>query len=339
MQYKIMFFKRFLLEGNALKAIRQGLDEAKDSQALVAALAPLKALPFSIDPDRPLYKFARFMWAVVVLGAIVELYCYLMLWSQHSHHPSWWSWLLVLAAPALVAGIYFYQARSEKIRRLEEDLWNTKLLLDNDITPQPCSKDAITALKGRFPYFYGSDNDTFISLGQGHYQGSQHSFDYQVIIHRWKSDKHFYYCYALALPFGLAKSLTLTTFTPSGGKWPSYDRWQPASQAFNAKIKATCKEELDAARFLKPMVVERWVKLLDEIKDPNLLIEDNGDLLFLTSDKGLLAPERQGSLKDPASLASHYPLEKLAITLDLVHFLMVHNDNNFDTPLPQASQG
>ncbi|WP_417361170.1 hypothetical protein [Gallaecimonas pentaromativorans] len=330
---------------DALVAVMKSrLSEARDKHALYALLTP--ALSFK----GPVKYNNTPLWVVALVGiAIAAINAANQRNLRFNGHQELVTTLWVLATLATLIPLGWIAWRSRRLKGLSDAIWQKNLLLDNQLAPVPCdgAKEA-KALGQRFYDFRrGNHRRSIDALYKGHYQGEQHSFDYRVF-HFHYVDKHthtstdskgrtttrtsysHYHRYGLLLDFGYARNIAILGNGSSGHKG---SRWEPASLDFRKCFKVLTDDEMAAARFLKPAVVEALTTLGAQFRRANLEFNADGALCLSVSDNDLVSLPRPLGLEAPqaflALLKEDTPLPKLRQLLKEVHLLLVHSDNNF----------
>lgn len=228
---------------------------------------------------------------------------------------------------------------------LLDTLFNNNL---RDLSSQKSSR--FDQLDIRFADFErGNDTRELVSLYQGEHQGDLHCFDYQIyrfhyVVKRTSTStdsdgnttttttRTSHYRHGIVLPFAFAKGLLLS----ADGKRPRTGvRYKTASSAFDRLFRITAQDEMDAARFLSPAVIEKLSALPQQVRKPVLEISSDGLLCLAFNDDDLIHLKREHSLKNPQAfaeeIAGHAQLDKLEGLLDLMHDLMRLCDNNFES--------
>ncbi|EKE67539.1 hypothetical protein [Gallaecimonas xiamenensis] len=337
----------------------QSLDQVQTEKGLYDLLKP------ALDFDGPIRYDNRLPWTLALGGALLALVLWGLpegLFDGFLSLDLQWQ-LIELLRPLLtlpipgwlpfvllaVFGIWQLFSRRSKLQGLADAIWKRNLLLDNnlrEVQGNPASQ--ADELEKRFCEFNrGNYKRTMDELYQGHYQGEQHSFDFQVFdFHyvdkrtstytdsngksRTRTTYHHYHRYGLVMDFGFTRSLNILGFSTSGHRGL---KWEPSSLDFRKAFKVLAGSEMEAARFLKPAVVERLERLAQGFSSPNLEFNAAGELCLTIANKDLIQVPRAGGLDQPKafleSLKEETRLPLLDTLLDEVHFLMTHSDSNF----------
>ncbi|WP_052749006.1 hypothetical protein [Arsukibacterium ikkense] len=325
----------------SLALVKRRSEQLSDKAELLQLLDKLAALP------QPLAYRHLPLWlssAGLVAGALacMALYHYLV---ELSWLPAiGWGLLGLSLLPLIVIGW-----RHAGFKKLGRELYWHNALLDNQLQVLPSSRwPDSRSWQSRFTEFdRGNHKREFKQIIAGHYAGTEHQFDY----HYW----HFHYVdrrtvtstnskghvstrtqythydrYGLMLPFSYVQSLFICSFTPNGF---SGEKYQSDSGRFNKIFKVRAREQMQAARFLKPAVVVALEDLAGQLRQLNLEYSADGMLCLSFADADLLSALPPCGLEQLSlfrqSIEQATTLPKLQQTLACLHQLMRHSDSNF----------
>ncbi|MCH1923511.1 hypothetical protein L9G74_04100 [Shewanella sp. C32] len=343
-----------------LKSMKQDLRQVKDEQALYRLMHP--ALSFK---GKIAYNNTLQWWLVAISILLLVLFYFLtqglplfQMLPEWAAEPAWNAWYFLHQLPLgpwspcvllLVVAVFIIISRRSRLNGLTQAIWQKNLLLDNQLTEVNCAPETqADAYKLRFREFHrGNHKQSIDRLYRGHHQGEQHQFDFEAFDFHYV-DKHtttttdskgrtstrttytHYHRYGIILPFGYVKDLSVLGYSSSGHRGT---KWQPASLDFRRAFTARAEEEMTAARFFKPVVVEILLDLKDAVRQVNLEFNHQGDLCITVADADLLSTNCPVSLDEPQQLLKllkeQTRLEKLDKLLNVTHKLMVYNDSNF----------
>ncbi|KKA45571.1 DUF3137 domain-containing protein [Salinivibrio sp. KP-1] len=244
---------------------------------------------------------------------------------------------------------FFLRRRPNWRRYMSEHIMSMGTLFDNNL------KDLRRACGIRYEqvasqfaeFGRGNDYRGLDSLYQGHYKGEVHEFDYQVyrfvyVIRKSETRNDSsgnttsrdarcsYYRYGLLVPFPFAEDVTISGDGAVSGGGGEY---KTASPAFNRQFIINANDELSAARFLSPAMVETLSDLNDIVEKPVLAVSNDNELCLAFDDGDILKTEWQYDLENPGAFAdeitAHANLEKLNSLLAIIHETMKLTDSNF----------
>jgi hypothetical protein len=238
--------------------------------------------------------------------------------------------------------------RRNKISGLSDALYTRDVYLDNNWQSESYNGKRLAAELGQqFSEFRRGNHLREISwLVKGHFQGAEHYFDYhaytfhyvdrrQVVTTdskgkiRTRTVYDHHYRYGLYLPFDFVRNIAIYSSWFGGLFSGSY---KPASVEFNRKFKVKAENELVAAKFLKPSIVVEIEDMGKDLADLNLEFSSSGDLCISYA-HNICSWKRQYGLDDPdqflREIEGDQTLTRLHNTLNRIHTLMRHSDNNF----------
>jgi hypothetical protein len=255
-----------------------------------------------------------------------------------------WTLLGLSLLPLLVIGW-----RYASLKKLGRQLYWHNALLDNQLQLlRPGQWPDSRSWQQQFAEFdRGNHKRGFKQIIAGHYAGAEHQFDY----HYW----HFHYVdrrtvtstnskgqlrtrteythydrYGLMLPFRYVQSLFICAFVPNGF---TGEKYQSDSGRFNKIFNVRAKEQMQAARFLKPAVVVALEDLAGQLRQLNLEFSADGMLCISFANADLLDARPPCGLEQLSrfrqSIEQATALPKLQQTLASIHQLMRHSDSNF----------
>ena len=341
-----------------LRAMKQSLPGVNDEHSLYDLLKP--ALSFK----GPIRYNNRWPWLMTVAGLVVLAILWLLDSSKLTGLPdsllNGLNWLLspLYRLPLgpwspflLLTGIGVWQllSRYQRLQGLADAIWRKNLLLDNQLQEIPCQPEAKAREFARSFYEFnrGNHKRSIDWLCQGHYQGTEHQFDYQLFDFHYvdkhtttttdsKGRKHthttyrHYHRYGVILSFGFTQDLNILGYSNSG---QTGVKWEPASLDFRKQFKVLAGSEMIASKFFKPTVVEQLQQLGQKLRQTNLEFNRQGILCLTVADSDFANVPRPMGLEDAeaflAVLKQQTKLPKLTLALHCVHQLMVYTDSNF----------
>lgn len=343
-----------------LRSMKQDLQQVSDEQALYQLMRPALSFKGKIAYNNTLqwWLIGISVLLLVLIYNVQQGMPFFELMPAWAGEPLLHVWYFLYDLPfgpwspcvlLLAVSIFIIVKRHSRLKGLTQGIWQKNLLLDNQLTLVHCSPDAqADSYKARFHEFHrGNHRQSIDYLCRGHYQGEQHQFDFEAFDFHYV-DKHtttttdskgrsrtrtsysHYHRYGVILPFNYAKELSVLGYSRSGHRG---QKWQPASLDFRKAYKVLTGDEMTAARFFKPAVVEVLLQLNAVLKQPNLEFNHAGDVCITIADDDLLTTPSPVSLDDPQALLTvlkqQTRLQKLDTILHSVHQLMVYNDSNF----------
>lgn len=256
--------------------------------------------------------------------------------------------LFIILTIIILLFINFAYHRQRAFLKLSEKIFTKKILLDNELIPQSFDIKAMTLdLLDRFNDFdRGNDAKDVQQLYAGKYQGQEHQFQYQYYKYHYvvreeeqKTDTkgntttettyHHYYRYGIFLDFPYVVDLSFDKPTLLFNK----GIYRPASNQFNRYYTVHGKSEIDAAKFLKPMIVKAFEDIYPQFSALHFQFNRNHELC-VSFDDNVLHLNRSHSLYDIDDflVELEQPLisTKLVVILNLIDKLMTYSDNNFE---------
>ncbi len=325
----------------ALALVKRRSNQLKSKAELLQLLDKLATLPQPLAYRHLPLWFSSAGLIAAALGCMA-LYHYLV---ELTWLPTLgWMLLGLSLIPLIVIGWRF-----AGFRKLGQQLYWHNALLDNQLTLLPASQwpDSRSWQQQFAEFDRGNHKREFKQIIAGHYTGDEHQFDY----HYW----HFHYVdrrtvtstngkgqvssrtqythydrYGLMLPFSYVQSLFICSFAPSGF---SGEKYQSDSGRFNKIFKVRVREQMQAARFLKPAVVVALEDLAGQLRQLNLEFSADGVLCLSFADSDLLKANAPCGLEQLTrfrqSIEQATALPKLQLTLACLHQLLRHSDANF----------
>lgn len=238
--------------------------------------------------------------------------------------------------------------RRNTIAGLSDALYKRDVYLDNNWQSESYHGERLAAQLGQeFSEFRRGNHLREISwLVKGQFQGAEHQFEYHAYTFHYVDSRQVtttdskgrtttrtvydhHYRYGLYLPFEFVHDMAIYSSWVGGLFSGSY---KPASVAFNRKFKVKADNELTAAKFLKPAVVVEIEDMGKELSD--LSLEFSTDRrLCISYAENICSWKRQYGLDNPeqflAEIEGNQTLTRLHSTLNRIHTLMRHSDNNF----------
>ncbi|TKB56602.1 DUF3137 domain-containing protein [Ferrimonas aestuarii] len=302
----------------------------------VAATAVFAVLPF----------WSMLYWTVIyTIMGLIRTIGFLILLDDYSFGQE-----ITMGMLAIAASIWLWQGKRIHWREpLSERIQLLDSLFNNNLKPMRFNKvSKAKALGEQFQEFVrGNHSRKIEALYQGKYQGSVHSFDFQLYHFHFVDQrtetytdsegntktrtvyKH-YHRHGLLVNFPYSQSVTLSGDSRLKLDGESYST---ASNTFNRHFKVSASEELQAARFLTPAVVEGLSDIGEHYHAPVIEISDQGQMCIAFDNDDLLKTERKYGLDNPEAfakeIAGHAELKKLDALLNTVHDVLRLSDNNF----------
>jgi hypothetical protein len=341
-----------------LRSMKQSLTGVHDETSLYALLQP--ALNF----HGPIRYNNRWPWSMTLGGLLLMLLLWLLDSGQLNALPPdmlnglWWLVRPLYQLPfgpwspfvlLTVIGIWLLLSRYQRLKGLVDAIWHKNLLLDNQLQELSCQPEAKAREFERrfFEFNRGNHKRSIDWLCQGHYQGEQHQFDYQLFDFHYV-DKHtttttdskgrshtrttysHYHRYGVIMSFGFTRDLNILGYSNSGQRGI---KWEPASLEFRKQFKVLAGSEMTAAKFFKPAVVEQLQQLGQKLRKLNLEFNSQAELCLTVADSDFANVPCPLGLEDAQAFLSllqqQTRLVKLDAALHTIHQLLVYNDNNF----------
>ena len=331
---------------NLLQRIGQQLAVATRQQDLLDILDEIGRF------GRPLtFNYSRYI-LVTIISVIIAVIGFAMQKSGliTLPLPPWIHAILPLLSIAIWLIQFVY--RRQQINRLQDQLFYKNVLLDNHLQPESVDgKRQVAELGIRFADFQrGNHLRELTEWIKGQYNGNEHSFTYHYYVFHYVNKRtvtyvtsdgkgrtrvrtrtvydHFHR-YGITLPFHYVSRLRVAGFDlsalPHG--------YRPASNRFNEIFKVSAHDQLAAAKFCSPKVVESLLNLSNRLNKVNLEFDASGQLCLSFADSDLLQLQRRYGFDQPALFADEIrqisKLDKLQSTLVFIEQLMKYTDNNF----------
>lgn len=141
---------------------------------------------------------------------------------------------------------------------------------------------------------------------------------------------HHYDRYGLVFDFKYGAGLSIN----SSGETRNPVHYKPSYGKFNNLFSIGANSEQDAAKYLKPALVEKVVTLAGRFDGLNVQISNNGQILIAFSDAMLNEIQQQYDLKEPEKfhneLNQHTEIENLKAANELLALFTRYLDNNFE---------
>lgn len=255
----------------------------------------------------------------------------------------------LLVGIAALLGFRWLSKRKHWRDPVSDRIHQLNVLFNNGLTPVTVDpKEKAKVLLEQFNEFErGNHTRTIDAFYQGHYQGPQHSFDFELFHFHYvvktrstytdnngktqtRTTYDHFHRHGLLFNFPYAKSVTL-----DGDGLPAHkgQKYTSASNEFNRIYRVRTQDQMQAARLLKPATVERLTNLAREYRRPVVEINHHGNACVAIDDQDLLELKRQHGLDAPeafiAEVGQHAKLNKLDNLLLAIHELMRLSDNNF----------
>lgn len=258
-------------------------------------------------------------------------------------------WFVLIIASSLTWAWLDYRANWRK--HLSDKIFLRDALFNNGLKHTKAAEDKIDALEKQFVEFRrGSGRRDMLQLFEGQYQGEQHSFNYKLYHFQYtvkrtqtSSDGNGGYKtktvhedrdrYGILLDFPFAKGLCIDAEDEVKLKGSVYqEKYQTESNAFNGIYRVQACEQIAAARFLTPVMIETLLDLNRHFISPIVEIAPDGRLCIASTSK-LIIERRKHSLEKPdefyKEIAGHTELKRVKKLLEASHELMRLSDNNF----------
>ena len=259
----------------------------------------------------------------------------------------------IASGVAALIALAIIQFRKNQINAISNLIFTKDIYADNELSPiKVNAKSYARELGESFGEFHrGNHSREIRSLVEGKHTGEEHTFTYRyyqfhyvnkVTYYETTSDGNggtrrvrrtrydHYDRYGMLIDFQLAKSLEIVK---SRGKKMYDERYKVASNNFNNQFKVYCNDSMDAARFLKPVIVLELVALASALRTLNLEFSDSGQLCVSFHDSNVLKSTRQFGIDHLAEfkqeIAGFTDLPKLKLLTESLHKLFKYSDNNF----------
>ncbi len=257
-------------------------------------------------------------------------------------------WIGFAACIAVAVGfIIFVWHRDSSISRLSDDIFSKNVLFDNHIKLLPGKEQAGYLLQAFMEFQRGNHNREIQHLYQGYAENEHSRFNYYFYHFHYVNKRTVTYTESNGKGGTRIRTKTVYDHYDRYGIWvPQFKsdalmvyshapdkkldtRYRPASNRFNKHYRVQAREEMDAARIMKPAVVTAFEDLYSLLKRPNVEIQPTAGLCLSFGDAKLLQVKRQYSLLQPElfqqEIAAHTPLDKLRQTLHFIDHLSNHS--------------
>lgn len=223
---------------------------------------------------------------------------------------------------------------------LSREMYYKKIFFDNQLIDHNfANQNVAKILQQKFSDFNRGDLACgFELLFSGQYQGKEHQFTYYYYHCRYASrnkeisKQNFCERYGIIVNFPYVANLLLES--PIFAEQKSI--YQPISVQFNRYYIVKSNSQINAAKFLKPMVVKLFEYIYPKFSQPRFEFNHTNQLCMSFNDKNILEYNRYV----PTTL--HYPeqfisqlkkplkMPRLNMTLSFIELLMKYSDNNFE---------
>jgi hypothetical protein len=323
-----------------LDSLSTQITQAHNREDLRAILRKVSAFGRPLRYDNNIYWLS--FSAALLTGGLALLTLY---FDPNNVLAPWFAVATVLTS--LVFAILIYMRRN-KINVLSDALYKRDVYLDNAWKSEDYHGKRLAAELGQqFSEFRRGNHLREISwLVKGHFQGTEHHLKYHAYnFHyvdrrrvtttdskgrtRTRTVYDHHYRFGLYLPFEFVHDIAIYSSWFGGLFSASY---KPASVEFNRKFKVKAQNELAAAKFLKPAVVVEIEDMGKELSELNLEFSSSGHLCISYA-QNICSWKRQYGLDNPdqflREIEGDQTLTRLHNTLNRIHTLMRHSDNNF----------
>jgi len=354
-----------------LKKVLDDVIASRSSNAVINALRPVKRLKQEVR-DRPDYRGALFL--LLTYAAILFvwlLYGFSILFGVAVL-------VSVLEIPKILYFFFVFLAFRYVPRGFKRAFPNAKLSLTFSPEPlsiketssrtsehhalvchgltKIVDEKALFAEQDKYCSFQIGDRHsrTLLSLAEGKHIGKEHTFTYSYF-HFFSSIRHddrTVQCdlYGVNVDFKFARNILIAP-SRSDAFWKQFPRlnardffkapqnWQSPSITFNQEFRVTARDLHEAAKFLKPEILQTLEELSEELVELALEFTKDGWLCLSCLDEDIIEPpkkewaEKRG-LEDIdefiLDLKESRRHKKLAKILDFIHTLMKYSDNNFE---------
>lgn len=290
------------------------------------------------------YIFAILFALTGVIWLLFQYHYYLQI------KPSGWIGFAAFIAIAL-GFVIFALHRNSSVSRLSDDIFNKNVLFDNHIRLLPGKEQAGYLLQAFMEFQRGNHSRKIEHLYQGYaqnYAENEHSrFNYYFYHFHYVNKRTVTYTESNGKGGSRIRTKTVYDHYDRYGIWvPQFKsdalmvyshapdkrldiRYRPASNRFNKHYRVQAREEMQAARMMKPAVVTAFEDLYSLLKRPNIEIRPEAGLCLSFDDSNLLQVKRQYSLLQPElfhqEIAAHTPLDKLRQALHFIDHLSNHS--------------
>lgn len=326
-----------------LASVKERVNTAQNQEDLVQAIELIKAFgePLKYDHTKFYILSALSFICAVAIGGYRQLY--------YGHLDASTVFMMIALFVVGVAILIYVWRKRSAIGNLADRLFHLDLLFDNGL--QEAAIDAenqASSLMCRFHEFNrGNYSQEIRALYKGRYQGKEHSFDYHYYHFHYvdkrttvtsngkggvktKTVYDHYDRYGFYLPFRLVSNLALISKPVSGLSGRTY---KPASNKFNKIYRVVADSEMNAARFLKPMVVIASEEITSTFSELNVEFNENAELCMSFRDSNVLFLPRSVCFNTPddfiKQVKQNNVLPKLQKALEHIHTLMTYSDSNF----------
>lgn len=308
----------------------------------------LNVVKMAIDYDGELkYKHGT-SYAGLIVGLSMLTACGIYLYNGNPVADRFYVLMVIVAVVTAFLAWNIYSKEND-INSLSRSLFEKDMKLDNKIESVELTSEKISKIQNTYSEFQrGNYSREFKQFW--HVNESEHSknaiyyhFHYvdkhtEVVTEsdgkggcrtRTETTYHHYDRYGLVFDFNYGLGLSIN----SSGETRNPVNYKPAYGKFNDLFTIGANSEFDAAKYLKPALVEKVVSLANKFDSVNIQISNDGEMLIAFSDAMLSEIKQQYDIKEPKKfydeIAQHTEIENLKAANELVALFTKHLDNNF----------
>ena len=286
---------------------------------------------------------------VVLLLAVSCLLSIVGLSNYMLNEGSQWFAIVGLCA-SLFLGFLLLHRRSS-IDGLSQKIFSRDVLLNNGLTPEKIHGVSLAKLYGSdfFEFHRGNHTQEIEYKATGQFHGDEYAFGYLLMTFHYvdmittvvpvsngkdgitmttETNFHHYRRYGVLFDFPYIDAVQVSESLPGKIHESEYDT---ASISFSKAYRVQCQDESQAAKFLKPDIVETFTELAKRFDGVSFEAEEGRAVLFVDND--LLELDRQYGIDEPEQFKEeilHYnKSHALDDVLQFAHYLMTQFDNNF----------
>lgn len=309
----------------------------------------LDVVQMAIDYDGDMkYKHGR-SYFVILVGVIALAFQFFHYQNSYKVDDTFFYYVFatIVFIGAIVGWIVYQEAKVKALSRL---LFDKDVMFDNAINEIELSSVNGSQLQKTFVDFdrgnYSREFKKFYQVSKS--EGVEPALYYQYhyvdkkqrtvsstgsngrMRTRTETTYVHYNRYGLVFQFPYAQGLSIN----SNGRTVNQVKYRPSYGVFNDKFTIGANSEQQAAKYLKPALVEAIVTLSESFKGINIQISNDGQMLIAFDNCMLTNTKQQYDLKSPkefyAELADHTDIVQLKLANQLYSTFSKYLDNNFE---------
>ncbi|NOI32043.1 DUF3137 domain-containing protein [Vibrio coralliilyticus] len=286
----------------------------------------LNVVNMAIDYDGELKYQHGLSYTGLIAGLLLLIGCGLYFYDSYRVPEYFYALVVTIFVVTACFGWGIYSKEND-ISKLSRSLFEKDMMLDNNIENIDLDSHKAGELQNTYSEFkrgnYLREFKRFWRINESEHSESAlyyhfHYVDQQTQIvtesdgkggSRTRTDitYHHYDRYGLVFDFKYGAGLSIN----SSGETRNPVHYKPSYGKFNSVFSIGANSEQDAAKYLKPALVEKVVTLASRFEFLNIQISNDGQMLIAFSDAMLNETEQQYDLKEPEKF--HHELKQRTV--------------------------